>query len=68
MNDPEEKAEAEISPLAQDLRDLRSSALKAVNKREVLPQPLFWSLFLGQISEIRRRKAKNKLLSSLLAE
>ena len=67
-SDSEDLQKGEVSALAQDLRNLHSSALKAVTKREVLPQPLFWSLFLGQINEIRRRKAQEKLLSSLLAE
>ena len=64
-----EVREAEIGDatiLAGKLSSLKSSTLRAISRRERLPQPLFWSLFHTEVNAIKeRRKEKRKLLASL---
>jgi hypothetical protein len=48
--------------LAQNIRRLKSRALSVVEKRERLPQPLFWSLFGAELSQIKKRKEKQRAL------
>jgi len=60
-----EAAVHEPSQISLDLGELKRTALGVVRKREIVPQPLFWSLFLGRIQDIRKRKEKEKLLAAL---
>ncbi len=42
---------------------LKDATKRAIQKRERLPQPLFWSLFLHEVESIKsqRRKKRDKL-------
>ena len=53
---------AEPSAVAARVRSLKSAVLTAAAKRERLPSELFWSLFRGEIDEIKRHKARKRLL------
>ena len=59
-------SEAERSELAQEIDSLKANTLRAIQKRELVPHPLFWSLFLNRVAGIRGRKAKRALLSDIL--
>jgi hypothetical protein len=47
--------------LADRLKQLRSSSLRAARDREKLPQSLFWSLFRQEIAKLKKQKQKNRL-------
>ena len=53
------------SPIAARVRMLKDSALAAGEKHSRLPQTLFWSLFHSEVNEIKRKKARKKLLEAL---
>ena len=53
--------EHEASELALRLMRLKQATMRVVGNRERLPQPLFWSLFHTEISEIRRRRLAERL-------
>jgi hypothetical protein len=63
--DDEDKAPGR-SPLAHRVERLRDATVKAAERRERLPQPLFWSLFRSEINDIKRRKARARALSAAL--
>ena len=46
------------SALAERVRRLRGAALSAIERRERLPHPLFWSLFHSEVGELRRQRAR----------
>lgn len=60
-----EGEEALPSPVSQAVKDLSQRVRQAIGKRERLPQPLFWSLFNAEISDIRTKKAEQRLLDRL---
>lgn len=60
--------EERVSALALELVRLKSATMRAVQTRERLPQPLFWSLFYSQITEIKRRKARARMLRQVFGE
>ncbi len=68
-NDGQESA-AESAPgpseLAQEIKELQASITSAIEKRERLPQPLFWSLFNSRIKDMRKRRELLRTLHSLL--
>lgn len=64
-SDAPEPESAEIQ-LAGKLSSLKSSTLRAISRRERLPQPLFWSLFHTEVNAIKeRRKEKRRALAAL---
>ena len=54
------------SELAQEIKELQQSVSSAMQKRERLPQPLFWSLFNSRIKDMRKRREALRTLNSLL--
>lgn len=54
------------SAVALKLRKLKSASFKAAQARERLPHPLFWSLFLTEVSELRKKKEEKRLLDRVL--
>ena len=56
----------EPSMVAKRVQTLKNSAFNAVKKRDRLAQPLFWSLFLSEINEIKQAKARQKLMRKIL--
>ena len=53
------------SQVALRLRTLKSSVLRAAETRRRLPQPLFWSLFHVELCEIKKRKARERVLQQI---
>ena len=51
--------------LAKRVSSLKKSTLAAGEKHSRLPQTLFWSLFHSEVNEIKRKKARRKLLNAL---
>ena len=64
MNDEDEKPKR--SELAESVERLREATIGAAERRERLPQPLFWSLFRSEVERIKRRKAKVRAVSQAL--
>ena len=61
----DDESQKSPSDIAKALMRLRESSFDAVKRREHLPQPLFWSLFRTEITEIKRKKELRRLVSSL---
>ena len=57
----------EPSTIACDLARLKAAIFKSIKARERLPQPLFWSLFFSQISELKQRKEAQRLVDELFS-
>ena len=55
----------ERSSVAERIERVRSATLKAAEKREHLPQPLFWSLFHAELEEIRKEKKLKRALNDI---
>lgn len=64
--DFEPEAAHSPSELAQEIKELQSSITRAIEKRERLPQPMFWSLFNSRIKDMRKRRELLRTLNSLL--
>lgn len=54
------------SKLAVDLQKLQASVNDIIQRREVLPQPLFWSLFHSRIDRIRKIKHQERIIKAVL--
>ena len=54
------------SAVAINLKRLKSATFKAAQSRERLPHPLFWSLFLTEVSELRKKKEEKRLIDRIL--
>jgi len=58
----------EPSKLAVAIENLKRSCVSAADKREHLPQPLYWSLFNAELARIKKIKAKRDLIESVLGD
>lgn len=65
-DESEPVAPATPSELAQEIKALQESVTRAMEKRERLPQPLFWSLFNSRVKDMRKRRELLRTLNSLL--
>ena len=54
------------SAVALKLKRLKSATFKAAQNRERLPHPLFWSLFLTEVSELKKKKDEKRLIDRLV--
>jgi hypothetical protein len=68
MNDDEadDIAPAPRSVIAEDIADLQKTVRRLAEQREVLPQPLFWSLFQARLEGIRKQKEIDRTLRACL--
>ena len=57
----EETGAAERTYVADRLDRLKRATLNVVNRRERLPQPLFWSLFHTEVDEIRKKRKQERV-------
>lgn len=57
---------ANKSDVAQELERLKRGVSRAICKRPRPPQPLFWSLFLGEVSKLKRKKALAREVHAIL--
>lgn len=51
---------------AQRLRTLKQASFRAAEKRERLPQPLFWSLFHEELRQIKKEKRRDREVTAFL--
>ncbi len=65
-NDPTEPREK--SAVALDIEKLQSTVKRLATEREVLPQPLFWSLFHTRLNAIRKQKEISRVVEDALGE
>ncbi len=49
-----------LSPVALRLARLKQSVLRATAARERLPQPLFWSLFHGELESLKESRREER--------
>jgi hypothetical protein len=56
----------ERSATAREVSKLQGTVRRLVEEREVLPQPLFWSLFNSRLSDIKKQKEVSRLLREAL--
>lgn len=56
----------ERSAVAKDIESLQKTVLRLAEEREVLPQPLFWSLFHTRLESIRKHKNIERTLRECL--
>lgn len=60
-NGNELSGDTDRSFIAERLDRLKRATLDVVNRRERLPQPLFWSLFHTEVDEIREKRRKERI-------
>ncbi len=68
MNDDADDTESVpsgVSAIAAEISDLKDSIRRTQEKRDPLPQPLFWSLFAHKVDAIRRKKALKTSLQEI---
>jgi hypothetical protein len=53
------------SALARRVADVKAATLQAAEKRDRLPQPLFWSLFSLRINDIKKEKERARTLTDI---
>ena len=58
----------EPSAVAADIDNLQATVKRLVREREVLPQPMFWSLFHTRLKSIRRQKELSRVVSQAFGE
>lgn len=68
ITEEESNIKGSKSNLSNELIRLKSSVNKAINQREHLPQPLFWSLFNSKIKELREQKEDIRRVEDLLSK
>lgn len=56
------------TPIALELEQVRQATLQAAAKRNVLPQPLFWSLFHSRIKELKKEKSSERAIKQAIAQ
>ena len=56
------------SALARDIENLQATVKRLASEREVLPQPLFWSLFHTRLASIKKQKEISRVVSEVLGE
>jgi hypothetical protein len=65
-DDDNTPSQVERSAVAVDIEKLQKTVLRLANEREVLPQPLFWSLFHTRLENIRKQKHIERTLKECL--
>ena len=66
--------EEELTPLppkpstyiSSEIKRLKAATIASLEKRERLPQPLFWSLFHSELKAIRRAKKEERIMQKVL--
>lgn len=56
------------SAVARDIENLQATVKRLSSQREVLPQPLFWSLFHTRLASIKKQKEISRVVSEVLGE
>lgn len=58
----------ERSAVASNIENLQATVRRLAEEREVLPQPLFWSLFHSRLAAIKKQKEISRVVSEALGE
>jgi len=65
----QQESELAVAPgpteIAEKLTRLKRAMVSAAETRTRLPVPLYWSLFHSQVKEVRKVKARERLLRTL---
>ena len=54
------------SEIAQEVKQLQGAINETLEKRERVPQPMFWYLLHERIAEIKKRRAMQRTVDELL--
>jgi len=54
------------SALAEELQAFKQSIFETVEKRDRLPQPMFWAVFGSRLEEVKKAKALKRALDEKL--
>lgn len=58
----------ERSAISANIDNLKATVKRLSEEREVLPQPLFWSLFHSRLAAIKKQKEIERVVSEALGE
>jgi len=67
-DDGDDLTPRERSAVAQDIDKLQATVRRLATEREVLPQPLFWSLFHTRLSSIRKQKEISRVVGKVFGD
>ena len=67
-DDSDELRPRERSAISSNIDNLKATVKRLSEEREVLPQPLFWSLFHSRLSAIKKQKEIERVVGAALGE
>lgn len=56
------------SHFAAEIERLRVVSLETAKKRDFIPQPLFWSLFLSELDKVKREREQIRAIEEALSK
>jgi hypothetical protein len=66
--DDDDRQPKERSAVAANIDSLQATVKRLAEERDVLPQPLFWSLFHTRLASIKKQKEISRVVSEVLGE
>jgi hypothetical protein len=66
--DSDESEPRERSAVATNIDNLKATVKRLADEREVLPQPLFWSLFHTRLASIKKQKEIERVVEVALGQ
>jgi hypothetical protein len=67
-DDDVDREPKERSAVAANIESLQATVKRLAEERDVLPQPLFWSLFHSRLASIKKQKELSRVVSEALGE
>jgi hypothetical protein len=67
-DDDDDTQAKERSAVAANIESLQATVKRLAEERDVLPQPLFWSLFHSRLASIKKQKEISRVVSEVLGE
>jgi hypothetical protein len=67
-DDDDDTQPKERSAVAANIESLQATVKRLAEERDVLPQPLFWSLFHSRLASIKKQKEISRVVSEVLGE
>ena len=67
-DDDDDTQPKERSAVAANIESLQATVKRLAEERDVLPQPLFWSLFHSRLASIKKQKEVSRVVSEVLGE
>ncbi len=68
VTDEDENAARAPSEIAIEIERLKKIVTQLASDREMLPQPLFWSVFHSQLDEVRKKKELKRMLNKVFGD